>query len=232
MKLDPSEEHFYIGGPRAGLRLFLQRMPARNTIGRTGLPVVYVHGATFPSALSVAYRFDGRSCPAEEALPLCMARDAADQLLEGSIHPRSRGSCAPVGHIAFVGIDARGRARRPSSHDEKSVVRWRTVARHHEVQTRGLWYSTPASRGLWTLMSLPASIHAESWLSFRGGPQRRQKRGHRAPLPASRAYVTESCGSCATMACSIAEKPHNITRRRSDERANSENVDLDRRVCR
>jgi hypothetical protein len=34
------------------------------------------------------------------------------------------------------------------------------------------------------------------------------------------------------MACSIAEKPHNITRRRSDERANSENVDLDRRVCR
>jgi pimeloyl-ACP methyl ester carboxylesterase len=26
-----------------------------------GLPVLYVHGATFPSALSVAYRFDGRS---------------------------------------------------------------------------------------------------------------------------------------------------------------------------
>ena len=27
----------------------------------TGEPVLYVHGATFPSALSVAYRFDGRS---------------------------------------------------------------------------------------------------------------------------------------------------------------------------
>ena len=26
-----------------------------------GLPVLYVHGATFPSALSVAYRFNGRS---------------------------------------------------------------------------------------------------------------------------------------------------------------------------
>lgn len=28
---------------------------------RDGPPVLYVHGATFPSALSVAYRFDGRS---------------------------------------------------------------------------------------------------------------------------------------------------------------------------
>ena len=30
-------------------------------LGTTGRPVLYVHGATFPSALSVAYRFEGRS---------------------------------------------------------------------------------------------------------------------------------------------------------------------------
>lgn len=39
--------------PRSGLALQLRRLPAAG--GAT--PVLYVHGATFPSALSVAYRF-------------------------------------------------------------------------------------------------------------------------------------------------------------------------------
>ncbi|HZH28948.1 MAG TPA: alpha/beta hydrolase [Azospirillaceae bacterium] len=39
--------------------LLVRRRPAR---GRgPGRPVLYIHGATFPSALSVAYRFEGRS---------------------------------------------------------------------------------------------------------------------------------------------------------------------------
>ncbi len=57
--LDPREQTFLIGSGRKGLRLFLRRFPA---IGpRQRCPVLYLHGATFPSALSIAYRFDDRS---------------------------------------------------------------------------------------------------------------------------------------------------------------------------
>ena len=59
-KLDPREEHFWIPGPRDGMQLFLRRLspPAGKRNDRI---VMYVHGATFPSALSIAHRFDGRS---------------------------------------------------------------------------------------------------------------------------------------------------------------------------
>jgi pimeloyl-ACP methyl ester carboxylesterase len=57
-KLDPREEHFRIPGPHAGLKLFLRYLPASHSARS---PVLYVHGATFPSALSIAHRFDGRS---------------------------------------------------------------------------------------------------------------------------------------------------------------------------
>jgi pimeloyl-ACP methyl ester carboxylesterase len=109
-KLDPREEHFHIAGPREGLSLFLRFLPATNTEFRPRRAVLYVHGATFPSALSLAHRFDGRSwrdalCdagfdvwgldfygfghsdrypemnrPAIENPPLCVAEDAAQQL--------------------------------------------------------------------------------------------------------------------------------------------------------
>ena len=58
--LDPRETHFRIPSSHAGLSLFLRHLPPP-----TGVPaadvVLYVHGATFPSALSIAHRFDGRS---------------------------------------------------------------------------------------------------------------------------------------------------------------------------
>jgi pimeloyl-ACP methyl ester carboxylesterase len=104
------EEHFFIPGPRSGMRLFL-RLLASGTLLRGGRrAVLYVHGATFPSALSVAYRFDGRSwrdalcdagfdvwgldfygfghsdrytemeAPAAANPPLCAADDAASQV--------------------------------------------------------------------------------------------------------------------------------------------------------
>ncbi len=57
-RLDPREEHFLIQGPHQDLRLFLRYLPAARP--ERG-PVLYVHGATFPSALSIAHRFDGRS---------------------------------------------------------------------------------------------------------------------------------------------------------------------------
>jgi pimeloyl-ACP methyl ester carboxylesterase len=61
-KLDPREQHFRIPSSRAGLHLFLRHLPpTRAEAGRAASIVLYVHGATFPSALSIAHRFDGRS---------------------------------------------------------------------------------------------------------------------------------------------------------------------------
>ena len=60
-KLDPREEHFWISGPRAGMQLFLRRLAPARPAGRNDRIVLYVHGGTFPSALSIAHRFDGRS---------------------------------------------------------------------------------------------------------------------------------------------------------------------------
>jgi pimeloyl-ACP methyl ester carboxylesterase len=109
-KLDPHEEHFRIPGPHPALTLFLRHMSAPHRAGPEPRPVLYVHGATFPSALSIAHRFDGFSWrdglnevgfdvwsldfhgfggsdrypemdqPAEEHAPLCNAEDAAGQV--------------------------------------------------------------------------------------------------------------------------------------------------------
>jgi pimeloyl-ACP methyl ester carboxylesterase len=57
-KLDPEEEHFRIPSHHRGRSLFLRYLPAPDI--RVGV-VFYVHGGTFPSALSIAHRFDGRS---------------------------------------------------------------------------------------------------------------------------------------------------------------------------
>jgi pimeloyl-ACP methyl ester carboxylesterase len=58
-QLDLREQHFRIPGPRKGMWLFLRFLRAENTTPRRAL--LYVHGATFPSALSIAHRFDGQS---------------------------------------------------------------------------------------------------------------------------------------------------------------------------
>lgn len=57
--LADGEEHFLISGPRPDMRLFLRRLGSPATA--PGHTVLYVHGATFPSGLSIAHRFDGRS---------------------------------------------------------------------------------------------------------------------------------------------------------------------------
>ena len=109
-KLDPREQHFHIAGPREGLSLFLRFLPAADNRFWPRRAALYVHGATFPSALSIAHRFDGRSWrdalgeagfdvwgldfygfghsdrypemdqPAADNPPLCVAEDAARQL--------------------------------------------------------------------------------------------------------------------------------------------------------
>src|ERR1700712_2941467 len=59
LPLDPKEQHFRIPSPIEGLSLFLRYLPAAER--SAARPVLYVHGGTFPSALSIAHRFDGRS---------------------------------------------------------------------------------------------------------------------------------------------------------------------------
>jgi len=112
-KLDPREEHFRIPGPRDRMRLFLRFLPAASSGFQPRRAVLYVHGATFPSALSIAHRFDGKSWrdalnesgfdvwgldfygfghsdrypemdqPAQDNPPLCVAQDAAQQVEAG-----------------------------------------------------------------------------------------------------------------------------------------------------
>ncbi len=60
-KLDPKEEHFRIDGCIEGRTLFLRYMPPNAHRTDTPKIVLYVHGGSFPSALSIAHRFDGRS---------------------------------------------------------------------------------------------------------------------------------------------------------------------------
>ena len=57
-KLDCREQHFRIPGPHRDLQLFLRYLPASQSNGARR-SVLYIHGATFPSAVSVAHRFDG-----------------------------------------------------------------------------------------------------------------------------------------------------------------------------
>lgn len=109
-QLDPREQCFRIPGPGKGLSLFLRFLPSARSEFHPRQSVLYVHGATFPSALSIAHRFDGRSWrdalndagfdvwgldfygfgysdrypqmaqPAEGTAPLCVAQDASEQL--------------------------------------------------------------------------------------------------------------------------------------------------------
>lgn len=56
-RLDPREEHFRIPSRHHGCSLFLRYLPSYSE----DRVLLYVHGGTFPSALSIAHRFDGRS---------------------------------------------------------------------------------------------------------------------------------------------------------------------------
>lgn len=61
LRLDKKEQHFRIPSHIDGLRLFLRYLPAKSGISAAPKVLLYVHGGTFPSALSIAHRFDGRS---------------------------------------------------------------------------------------------------------------------------------------------------------------------------
>jgi pimeloyl-ACP methyl ester carboxylesterase len=60
-RLDEREQRFRIPSPLLGLRLFLRYLPPRRPPAGPPRGALYVHGGTFPSGLSIAHRFDGRS---------------------------------------------------------------------------------------------------------------------------------------------------------------------------
>ncbi len=59
--LDPRETHHRVSSQIPGRRLFLRYLPPASAGADRRRVVLYVHGGTFPSALSIAHRFDGRS---------------------------------------------------------------------------------------------------------------------------------------------------------------------------
>lgn len=127
--MDAREQQFRIAAPRDGLSLFLRHLPPVRETGAEPRIVLYVHGATFPSALSIAHRFDGRSwrdalCeagfhvwaldflgfgqsdrypemaePAATHPPLCRAEDATAQL-EAAVRFILERHAAP--HLAMI----------------------------------------------------------------------------------------------------------------------------------
>ena len=58
---DSMNQRFSILSSIAGLKLFLRHQPALVTVPGKSRVVLFVHGGTFPSALSIAHRFDGLS---------------------------------------------------------------------------------------------------------------------------------------------------------------------------
>jgi len=60
-RLDPREELFRIPSHVDGCALFLRYLPPTALQRAEPKITLYLHGATFPSALSIAHRFDGRS---------------------------------------------------------------------------------------------------------------------------------------------------------------------------
>jgi pimeloyl-ACP methyl ester carboxylesterase len=123
-KLDPREEHFRIASHVEGLDLFLRHLPP-GTPRPDGAKkiVLYVHGGTFPSALSIAHRFDGRAWRDE----LCargfdvwgldfLGFGASDRYPEMA-EPAER-------HAVLGGADG-------ASRQIEQAVRW--IAAHHDV---------------------------------------------------------------------------------------------------
>lgn len=60
-QLTPDEEHYTIQSHLSGMKLFLRHRPPASADASDQPVVLYVHGGTFPSGLSIAHRIDGRS---------------------------------------------------------------------------------------------------------------------------------------------------------------------------
>jgi pimeloyl-ACP methyl ester carboxylesterase len=124
-KLDPMEQHFFISSPIDGLKLFLRHLPAPAASSGKMKVVLFVHGGTFPSALSIAHRFDGRSW--------------RDELVAAGFHVwgldfQGFGTSDPYPEMSQPAEHkpALGQAGSASEQLERAV---RFICEHHRVQT-------------------------------------------------------------------------------------------------
>src|ERR1700678_1283617 len=109
-KLDPREQHFRIPH-EDGLMLFLRYLgPA--SVASSSKIVLYVHGATFPSALSIAHRFDGHSW--------------CDELTAGGYH---------VWGLDFLGFGGSDRYREMSHSPERRPALGRAEVSSRQIDT-------------------------------------------------------------------------------------------------
>ena len=169
--LDPRESTFRIASHHPHLSLFLRHLPPTRAADRAGAPVVlYIHGATFPSALSVAYRFDGRSWRDD----LCAAGfhvwgldflgfGAADRYPEMQ---DSTASALPLGRaedasrqiesaFRFI-LDRQGRSRLSLiAHSWGTIAAGRFAARCPELVDRLAWFGPIAQRQLAPVAAMP-----------------------------------------------------------------------------
>jgi pimeloyl-ACP methyl ester carboxylesterase len=118
--LDPRETHFRVPSDQ-GPMLFLRHLPPHTEARGVAL---YVHGATFPSALSIAHRFDGRSWRDE----LCDAGFHAwgfDFLGYGESDNYPAMSELPEGREPLCGVD-------DASRQLERVTRF--ICEHHAIE--------------------------------------------------------------------------------------------------
>jgi pimeloyl-ACP methyl ester carboxylesterase len=123
LKLDPMEEHVFISSSIDGLKLFLRYLPARVASPSKSKVVLYIHGGTFPSALSIAHRFGGRSW--------------RDELVDAGFHVwgldfQGFGASDPYPEMSQPAEDkpALGQAKSASDQLEQTV---RFISEHHRV---------------------------------------------------------------------------------------------------
>ncbi|MEI9987937.1 MAG: alpha/beta hydrolase [Aliidongia sp.] len=174
-KLDLREELFRIPGPHPGLDLFLRYLPAQQSTAGPSRAVLYIHGATFPSALSIAHRFDGASW-----------RDALNEAgfdvwgldFQGfgfsDRYPQMAGPAdahPPLCAAADAGAQVESAAR---------FILERQGLQHLSLISHS-WGSLPAG---WFATRCPALV--ERWVLF--GPIARRQPAHAAPAPSGPAW--------------------------------------------
>jgi pimeloyl-ACP methyl ester carboxylesterase len=168
-KLDAREEHIRIPSHIDGLHLFLRHMPPQAQRSDTPQVVLYVHGGTFPSALSIAHRFDGRSWRDE----LCASGFdvwGLDFLGFGESDRYPEMADPAEDHAALGQADS-------ASRQIEQAVRW--ICRHHDVQRISIaahsWGTIAAGRFAGNypdLVDRMVFFGPVTWRQPTGGPQR------------------------------------------------------------
>jgi pimeloyl-ACP methyl ester carboxylesterase len=179
-KLDPREAQFLIPSPHEGMSLFLRYLPPPTATAAQGHTVLYVHGGTFPSALSIAHRLDGRSW--------------RDELAAAGFHCwgldfHGFGTLSDAYPEMAAAAEARAPLGRAADASRQLATAVRFIAGHHGIDRVSLiahsWGTIVAGRF--------AGDHPDlvDRLVFFGPIARRKAQGERVRLPAWRLISRE-----------------------------------------